>query len=80
MDEIIRAGEQLDAANLTAIAFHEPKKLRGEFQRLRARAIALDSPAQAQADVDALKAKAQAMVDRMTKAGVLADVEVSDGR
>ena len=80
MDEIIRAGEQLDAANLTAIAFHEPKKLRGEFQKLRARAIALDSPAQAQADVDALKAKAQAMVDRMTKAGVLADVEVSDGR
>lgn len=71
MDEIVRAGEQLDQANLTAVAFHEPKKLRAEFSRLRARAVALNPLAAPSRETEALREKARAMVERIERGGVL---------
>lgn len=78
MDEIVRAGEQLDHANLTAVAFHEPKKLRAEFSRLRARAVALNPLAVPSRETEALKERARAMVARIEKGGVLAEVKDGD--
>jgi hypothetical protein len=61
MDALMRDGEGLQAAERTAMAFHEPARLQAERTELRRRA-GLEMPAQ-----DAMD-RAAAMVQRMRKA------------
>lgn len=68
-------GAALRQASLTAIAFHEPRKLEGEHRSLLQRMRAETSLSVSEAKDRALK-----MLARMRKERVMADVEDADGR